>query len=117
WLYQSIERNSSVRKLQVLKLRGQAPLPGLHTMRITGDGVQVFPRIIKRMAEIDSPRPDRRLATGVVELDAMLGGGIPAWDSALVAGPAGSGKSALATQFIAEGLKQGERGVIAVFEE
>jgi circadian clock protein KaiC len=47
----------------------------------------------------------------------MLGGGIPAWDSAIVAGPAGSGKSALATQFITEGLRQGEPGVIAVFEE
>jgi len=54
---------------------------------------------------------------GVAALDEMLGGGIPPWDSVLVAGPAGSGKSALATQFIAEGLRQGEPGVIAVFEE
>ncbi len=117
WLHQSVERNSSVRKMQVLKMRGQAPLPGLHTMRITDDGVQVFPRIIKRIAESDNPRPDRRLSTGVAALDEMLGGGIPAWDSARVGGPAGSGKSALATQFIATGLSQGEPGVIAVFEE
>jgi circadian clock protein KaiC len=34
-----------------------------------------------------------------------------------VAGPSGSGKSALATQFLAEGIKQGEPGVIAIFEE
>ena len=47
----------------------------------------------------------------------MLGGGIPAWDSMLVTGPAGSGKSALATQFIAAGLAAGEPAVIAVFEE
>ena len=118
WLHQSVERNSSVRKLQVLKMRGQAPLPGLHTMRITDHGIQVFPRIIKRIAEADNPRPDRRLSTGVTALDEMMGGGgIQAWDSALVAGPAGSGKSALATQFIATGLSQGEPGVIAVFEE
>jgi circadian clock protein KaiC len=117
WLYQSIERNSSVRKMRVLKMRGQAPQPGLHTMRITDHGVQVFPRIIKRIGTTDSPRPDTRLSTGVAALDEMLGGGIPAWDSAIVAGPAGSGKSALATQFITEGLRQGEPGVIAVFEE
>lgn len=117
WMHQSVERNSSVRKMQVLKMRGQATLPGLHTMRITDDGVQVFPRIIKRIAETNTPRPDTRLSTGVAALDEMLGGGVPAWDSALVAGPAGSGKSALATQFIAEGLRQGEPGVIAVFEE
>ena len=38
WLHQSVERNSVVRKLQVVKMRGQAPIPGLHTMRITDDG-------------------------------------------------------------------------------
>jgi circadian clock protein KaiC len=117
WLHQSVDRNSSVRKLQVLKMRGQAPLPGLHTMRITGDGVRVFPRIIKRVAETDNPRPDARLSVGVPALDEMLGGGIPAWDSVIVAGPAGSGKSALATQFVAAGLRRGEPGLIAVFEE
>jgi len=117
WLFQSVDRNSSVRKLQVLKMRGGAPLPGLHTVRITGDGLQVFPRILRRGDGTESPRPDQRLSVGVAELDEMLGGGVPAWDSVLVTGPAGSGKSALATQFIAEGLKRGETGLIAVFEE
>lgn len=117
WLSQSVDRNSTVRKLQVLKMRGTAPLPGLHTMRITPDGVQVFPRILKRVVETDNPRPNNRLSIGVPKLDELMGGGIPAWDSVLVSGPAGSGKSALATQFIADGLKLGEPGLIAVFEE
>src|SRR5437870_6372059 len=30
WLSQNIERNSAVRKLQAMKMRGQSPLPGLH---------------------------------------------------------------------------------------
>ncbi len=47
----------------------------------------------------------------------MLGGGIPEGDSLLMAGPSGTGKSVLATQFIAEGLRQGEPGIVAVFEE
>ena len=46
WLLQSLDRNSMVRKVQVMKMRGQAPIPGLHTFRITDDGVQVFPRVI-----------------------------------------------------------------------
>jgi circadian clock protein KaiC len=104
WLYQSIDRNSGVRKLQVAKMRGQAPLPGLHTMRITADGLDVFPRIMRRAAEPERTAPKKRLSTGVAAVDEMLGGGIPAWDSLLVTGPAGSGKSALASQFISAGL-------------
>ncbi len=117
WLHQSVDRNSVVRKFQVLKMRGRAPLPGLHTMRITNEGVQIFPRIIRRVPEADRTRPSERLSLGVPVLDEMLGGGIPAWDAVLVAGPSGSGKSALATQFIAAGLERNEPGVIAVFEE
>jgi circadian clock protein KaiC len=47
----------------------------------------------------------------------MLGGGIPEGDSLLIAGSSGTGKSLLATQFIAAGLRNGEPGIVAVFEE
>ena len=117
WLHQMVDRNSIVRKLQVVKMRGHAPLPGLHTMRVTDDGVQVFPRILRPPAIDDVSRPTERLSVGLSDLDEMLGGGIPAWDAVLVAGPAGSGKSSLSTQFIVAGLERGEPGVIAVFEE
>lgn len=117
WLYQAVERNSMVRKLQVLKMRGRAPLPGLHTFRIGDEGVRVFPRILKTTREEGRARPTGRTSTGVAGLDEMLGGGIPTGDAVIAAGPSGSGKSALATQFIAEGVRAGEAGVIAVFEE
>jgi circadian clock protein KaiC len=117
WLTQSAQRNSVVRKLQVVKLRGQGPLPGLHTMRIADDGIQVFPRIIRRGPEVIRRRPLERLSLGIAELDNMMDGGLPVRDSLLVAGPAGSGKSALGTSFIGAGLHAGERSVIAVFEE
>ena len=117
WLYQSTEGNSVVRKLQVTKLRGQEPIPGLHTFRITSDGIQVFPRTYGLIGTDRSRSSERRLSIGVPELDKMLYGGIPTGDSVLVAGPSGSGKSALATQFIADGLRNGESGVIAIFEE
>ncbi|HEY6851796.1 MAG TPA: ATPase domain-containing protein [Terracidiphilus sp.] len=42
---------------------------------------------------------------------------MPEGDSVLVAGSSGTGKSVLATQFIAEGIRQGEPGIVAVFEE
>jgi circadian clock protein KaiC len=47
----------------------------------------------------------------------MMGGGIPQGDSLLIAGPSGTGKSLLATQFIAAGIRVGEPGIVAVFEE
>ncbi len=117
WLTQAVERNSTVRKLQVLKERGRAPMPGLHTFRITNDGIQVFPRITRRFAEPPRTYPAPRISTGVPGLDEMLGGGIPTGDAVLVAGPSGSGKTVFATQFIAEGIQRGESAVIAVFEE
>lgn len=117
WLYLSVERNSSVRKLQVVKMRGQAPMPGLHTFRITSDGIQVFPRMFRREERPPRPAPRRQISTGVSGLDEMMGGGILEGDAALVAGPTGSGKSVLATQFIADGARRGEHGIMAVFEE
>jgi circadian clock protein KaiC len=117
WLYQVVERNSVVRKMQLMKLRGQTSVPGMHTFRITNDGIQAFSRTLGLTAR--SPRVDsaRRLSVGISELDNMLGGGIPEGDSLLVAGSSGTGKSLLATQFIAEGLRQGEPGIVALFKE
>jgi len=117
WLSQVAERNSVVRKLQVMKLRGQASVPGLHTIRISNHGLQAFSRTLGLGVKKALPGRRRRLSVGIPELDKMLGGGVLEGDSLLIAGPSGTGKSALATQFIAEGLRNGEPGIIAVFEE
>ncbi len=117
WLSQVVERNSVVRKLQIMKMRGQASVPGLHTYRIMGDGLQSFSRALGLAGERAKVKRPRRLSTGITALDAMMGGGIPEGDSLLVAGPSGTGKSILATQFINEGLRRGEPGVIVIFEE
>lgn len=117
WLTQTVDRHSVVRRLQVMKLRGQASIPGLHTFRIADSGIRVFPRTFGLTPRPAAERSQHRISTGIAGLDDMLGGGFPAGDSALIAGPAGSGKSALCTQFIAEGIRQNELGVIAVFEE
>ena len=117
WLYQTVDRNSVVRKCQVQKMRGQAQIPGLQTMRITDSGVKVFPRIVKPPEDVETSAPlEERLATGVAALDAMLGGGIPRGYAVLLAGPSGSGKTVLSNRFILEGALHGEPGVIAVFE-
>ena len=116
WLTQQTNRNSVVRKLQIMKVRGRAQMPGLHTFRITSGGLQVFPRIPEQQnARI--AQSAKRHTTGVPGLDELMGGGIPVGDAVMVAGPAGSGKTTFATQFIAEGIRKKEPVVVAVFEE
>ncbi len=117
WLSQVPERNSVVRKLQIMKLRGHETVPGLHTIRISADGLQAFSRTLGLVGKRERPVKRQRVSIGVPELDKMMGGGMYEGDSCLVAGPSGTGKSALATQFIDEGLRRGESAVIAIFEE
>jgi circadian clock protein KaiC len=117
WLYQVVEHNSIVRKLHIMKLRGQASVSGMHTFRITEAGMQAFSRTLGLAGRGRQIPTQKRLSIGIPELDEMLGGGLPEGDSLLIAGSSGTGKSLLATHFIAAGLHQGEPGIVAVFEE
>ena len=115
WLSEDVDRNSATRKLRVVKVRGRNQMPGLHTIRITEAGIEVFPRIPEQQSRI--MQSTRRLKSGVAGLDEMMGGGIPSGDVMLITGPAGTGKTTFATQFVAQGLADGESCVVAVFEE
>ena len=137
-LHQSVLRNSAVRKLEVRKMRGQAALPGLHTFRIGAAGIEVFaPACAQPAAALENTTPPAnadspgqpphtgsgvtaalaRAQMGVPGLDDMLGGGLPRGYSLLVAGPSGSGKSVLASAFLAEGARNDEIGIIVAFEQ
>jgi circadian clock protein KaiC len=122
WLTQNLQRNSMVRKMQVVKMRGQAQAPGLHTFRISDAGIQVFPRaIIQQVTTVEpsikAATGEERVPMGIPGLDEMLGGGLPVGYSLLVVGPSGSGKTILSTEFLSEGVRRGEPGVIAAFEK
>jgi circadian clock protein KaiC len=119
WMSQVVHRDAMVRKMQVIKMRGQAQSPGVHTFRINKYGIEIFPRAILKINPSDDAKisGDQRLSMGIPALDEMMGGGLPAGYSLLVVGPSGSGKSILATQFLAEGIRNGEPGVIAAFEK
>jgi circadian clock protein KaiC len=121
-LSQSHDQNSVVRKIRIVKMRGQAHLAGSHTFRITSDGVRVYPRLLPPLADdrapgVPVPTEARRISTGVPGLDALLHGGLPQGHSLLVSGPTGTGKTILGTRFLQEGVKQGERGVAVFFEK
>ncbi len=121
-LMQSLNRDSVIRKLQVTKSRGQAPMGGLHTFKMSEDGIRVYPRTLPIGVQQPGVAPGvaaaKRacLSMGTPLLDDMMGGGLPSGYSLLVAGPSGSGKSMLATAFLQEGARLGEKGVVAAFE-
>ncbi|MGF6272726.1 circadian clock protein KaiC [Massilia sp. UYP11] len=116
------EDNSVVRKMRVVKMRGQAHLGGSHTFRITDDGIRVYPRILPPLASDhhQGARVDRapaRIPTGTPDLDGLLHGGLPQGHSLLVSGPSGCGKTILGTRFLQAGARMGEKGVAVSFEK
>ena len=112
-----------VRKIQIVKIRGQAQIEGLHTYRIGNNGVEIFPRTNvsegyeSALTATTCSLKNKRIPLGVTDLDAMLGGGLPSGSSTLVVGPSGSGKTVLAMAFLEEGIRREETGVVAAFEE
>ena len=116
WMRQSVQRNAMVRKMEIMKMRGQPSLPGLHSFRITGDGLQIFVPVAAAAPPAADMAPTQRASMGVPGLDEMMNGGLPRGYSLLLAGPSGSGKSILAAAFLDAGVRNGETGVIAAFE-
>jgi circadian clock protein KaiC len=93
----------SVREIEIGKFRGSGFLRGKHAFRITDDGIVVYPRLealLARPSAEDSCR-EERVTTGVPQLDAMLGGGLPCGTTTLLVGPSGGGKTTLGLHFIA----------------
>jgi circadian clock protein KaiC len=104
----------SVRELHVQKFRGSSYLEGLHALEITSNGIEVYPRLemMIRNAEHSVDMASReRLSTGVAGLDKLLHGGLLAGSSTALLGPPGSGKTLLGLHFLAEGARQGQRGL------
>ncbi|MFC3124413.1 ATPase domain-containing protein [Pseudoroseomonas globiformis] len=109
------EYGAERRRLRVSKYRGQSFRGGFHDFCIKHGGVQVFPRLIA--AEHRSGFERRPMTSDIAELDALLGGGVEQGSSAMVLGPAGTGKSTFVLQFVAAAVRRGEKAAIFVFDE
>jgi circadian clock protein KaiC len=89
---------------------------------MSGDGLRIYPRILPALADdrlpgVEVDRAPRRISIGVPGLDALLHGGMPQGHTVLVVGPSGAGKTIIATRFLQEGVRQGEKGVALYFEK
>lgn len=103
------------RRLRVLKLRGAQFRGGFHDYLIRRGGLQVFPRLVA--AEHRQVNDPVKLASGLTELDSLLGGGIEEGTSTLMVGAAGTGKSTLAAQFVGAAAARGQHASMWLFDE
>ena len=103
------------RRLRVLKLRGVKFREGYHDFKIETGGVRVFPRLVA--AEHRVAFPNEMVSSGLLSLDRLLGGGLDRGTTALVLGPAGTGKSAIVSQYASVAAARGERVGMFMFDE
>jgi circadian clock protein KaiC len=108
------EYGAERRRLQITKMRGSEFRGGYHDFVIQKGGVAVFPRL--SLVETDDGVGDA-VSSGVPEMDRLLGMGVNRGTSMLLIGPAGVGKSSLATQYAVAALKRGESAAIYTFDE
>ena len=109
------EYGSDRRRVRVVKYRGRPFRGGFHDYEIIHGGLKVFPRLVA--AEHRSSSERLRLASGIAELDSLLGGGIETGSSTLVVGAPGTGKSSLTAQFAAAAAERGQRTAMFIFDE
>ncbi|MGZ4402596.1 MAG: ATPase domain-containing protein [Gaiellaceae bacterium] len=108
----------AIREVEVVKLRGANFVTGGHFFEIGRDGLSFFPRVrTPDDANADPETPDERVTTGAAGLDAMLDGGLPQASSTVVLGGTGTGKTLLGLQFLLEGARLGEPGILFTLEE
>ncbi len=106
---------TSGRKLFISKFRGSGYRPGQHAMRLTEQGLEIFPRLPLRTYTRSFEA--EQVSSGMLELDMLLHGGVTRETITLVTGPTGVGKTTLGLQFMREAASRGERSLICLFEE
>jgi circadian clock protein KaiC len=111
----SPEFGISRRQLRVRKVRGVKFREGNHDLLLTTGEMMVLPRLVA--AEHHQPFSRESISSGIEGLDRLLGGGIDRGTSTIFMGPAGTGKSTLATSFALAAADRGERVLFFTFDE
>ncbi|HZS16403.1 MAG TPA: ATPase domain-containing protein [Candidatus Udaeobacter sp.] len=105
----------SRRRLRVLKLRGIKFREGYHDYMIETGGLRIFPRLVASEHYASFRR--RSVPSGVKQLDDLFGGGLDRGTTTLILGPAGTGKSTLALQYVRQMAATGNRSLLFAFDE
>lgn len=98
-----LDEARSAREMRVRKMRGTRIFEGVHSYRITGSGITVYPRLESLVEETSKDNGQtQKIASGIARLDEMLGGGLPERSMTMLVGPSGTGKTTIGLQFLAE---------------
>ncbi|MGB8644830.1 MAG: ATPase domain-containing protein [Anaerolineae bacterium] len=111
----SPSRVIGLRSVQVEKFRGSDFISGLHPLRITGQGIHIFPHRIEKIGGTHAP--EEMLSSSIPALDELLGGGIESGTTTIISGPSGVGKTTLGMEFLASAIAGGQRAIAFTFEE
>jgi len=106
------------RRIKVTKMRGVPFFEGAHDFQIATGGIRVFPRLAPTAeSSLDGFNPGPSLASGIKELDELMGGPVPWGFGVMIVGPPGIGKSSLAAQFAVSAARRGKKVCMYSFEE
>jgi circadian clock protein KaiC len=111
----ALDYGAERRRLRVTKMRGVKYRGGYHDYAIRTGGLELFPRLLT--SQHSGTLPNEVVRSGSEQLDALLGGGLRRGTSALLVGPAGSGKSSVALSIAYNAAQQGECAAIYAFDE
>ena len=111
----TLDYGSARRRLEVQKMRGSRFREGWHDLVIRTGGLEVFPRLVA--AEHRGVFLSEHVSSGNKGLDALLDGGPFRGTSTLLSGPAGTGKTSIAMQYVLAAAERGENSAVYEFDE
>jgi circadian clock protein KaiC len=117
FLRREVRGSHERRLLEAVKVRGAEPLSGLHPYTIARDGITVYPRWESIVEPTDVPWSDERMSFGIPGVDAIIGGGLTAQTTTLVAGTPGVGKTLLGLHFLSAAEQAGQPALYVGFTE
>ncbi|GIV96776.1 MAG: circadian clock protein KaiC [Herpetosiphonaceae bacterium] len=116
-MHRQTQAQRHIREIEVLKSRGTGAVTGQHLFEIASRGVMVYPRLEAFKDHTPTLWGDVSKKTGLAEVDQLLAGGLPKGSMTMLLGEPGTGKTLLGLNFIVEGGRQGEPGLVWSFQQ
>ena len=111
----TLDFGAARRRLQIQKLRGVDFIAGYHDFVLRRGGLEIYPRMIAAGRYQDFA--GQPVPSNIADMDALLHGGPLRGTSTLITGPAGTGKTTLALQYVTAACARGERCAVYEFDE